>query len=96
MSSKSDILGSNFGPDGHHLPCGIPGAHLPCGIPGAAVGTYSGGNFAVRLAALAFRYRWTLPEIIVRVPPPIQIAPSASAVTWTRPRRPSAVPWLAV
>jgi CGNR zinc finger protein len=37
-------------------------------------------------------YRWTLPEISVCVPPPIQIAPSASVVTWTRPRRPSAVP----
>ncbi len=41
-------------------------------------------------------YKWTLPEISVCVPPPIQIVPSASLVTWTRPRRPSTVPWLAV
>ena len=29
----------------------------------------------------------------VTVPPPTQIVPSASCVTWTRPARPSAVPW---
>ena len=29
----------------------------------------------------------------VTVPPPIQIVPSGSWVTWTRPARPSAVPW---
>ena len=49
-----------------------------------------------RALAVTAPYRWTLPEISVCVPPPIQIAPSASAVTWTRPRRPSTVPWLAV
>ena len=36
----------------------------------------------------------TAPDTHVTVPPPTQIAPS-SADTWTRPRRPSAVPWRA-
>jgi len=31
----------------------------------------------------------------VTVPPPTHTAPSASCATWTRPARPSAVPWRA-
>ena len=31
----------------------------------------------------------------VTVPPPTQIVPSSSRETWTRPARPSAVPWAA-
>jgi hypothetical protein len=37
----------------------------------------------------------TSPRTHVTVPPPTQTAPSASCVTWTRPARPSAVPWRA-
>ena len=37
----------------------------------------------------------TVPVTQVTVPPPTQIVPSSSRLTWTRPARPSAVPWRA-
>ena len=37
----------------------------------------------------------TSPATHVTVPPPTQIVPSPSWVMWTRPARPSAVPWRA-
>ena len=40
------------------------------------------------------RYNSTAPSTHVTVPPPTQMAPSASTETCTRPARPSAVPWL--
>ena len=42
----------------------------------------------------AVAYSATVPVMQVTVPPPTQIVPSSSRVTWTRPARPSAVPWL--
>ena len=50
---------------------------------------------ALRLQQDSPRQMSIVPSMHVTVPPPTQIVPSSSADTWTRPARPSAVPWLA-